>query len=88
MASEETRGEKRLYKRCTCNVETYPGKVRDPFCGSGTTLAVAKALGRSFIGIDLKEEYREMSRERLKRITRPLSPIDSLEDALKAIRGI
>lgn len=31
--------------------------VADPFCGSGTTLAAAKALGRQFIGCDLNPEY-------------------------------
>lgn len=34
-----------------------PGIVLDPFCGTGTTGEVALKLGRSFIGIDLYEEY-------------------------------
>lgn len=31
------------------------GIVLDPFCGSGTTLAVAEKFGRKWIGIDLRE---------------------------------
>ena len=39
--------------------------VLDPFCGSGTTLLVAKKLGRHFIGIDCNQDYCLMARERL-----------------------
>lgn len=37
--------------------------VLDPFAGSGTTLEVAKALGRNAVGIDVLLEYCEMARE-------------------------
>ncbi len=39
--------------------------VLDPFNGSGTTTYVARKLGRKFIGIDIKEEFNEMARQRL-----------------------
>ena len=39
------------------------GTVLDPFCGSGTTLLVARRLGRKSIGIDLK--YQEIALRRL-----------------------
>jgi site-specific DNA-methyltransferase (adenine-specific) len=40
--------------------------VLDPFAGSGTTLAVAKKLGRRWIGIELSKEYAARVRQRLK----------------------
>jgi len=41
------------------------GIVLDPFAGSGTTLVVAKRLGRSYIGIEIKPAYVEMAKRRL-----------------------
>ena len=41
------------------------GVVLDPFCGAGTALYVAKQLRRRFIGIDVKQEYCDMSEKRL-----------------------
>jgi len=39
--------------------------VLDPFVGSGTTAIAAKNLGRNYIGIDVNEEYCQVSRERV-----------------------
>lgn len=39
--------------------------VLDPFAGSGTTLAVAKKLGRQFVGYELSPQYAARVRERL-----------------------
>lgn len=46
-----------------------PGDVvLDPFSGTGTTAAVAKKLGRHFIGIEREDAYIEASRKRLETI--------------------
>ncbi len=48
---------------------THPGDVvLDPFFGTGTTGAVAKMLGRSFIGIEREEAYRTVAAQRLSRV--------------------
>ncbi len=39
--------------------------VLDPFCGTGTTGAVAKRLGRRFIGIEREAAYREAAERRI-----------------------
>jgi len=43
--------------------------ILDPFCGSGTTCIAAALIGRRYIGIDIDEQYCEISRKRIKRIT-------------------
>jgi SAM-dependent methyltransferase len=45
---------------CACpepDAPTRPAVVLDPFCGTGTTVAVAHHLGRHGIGIDLSADY-------------------------------
>jgi site-specific DNA-methyltransferase (adenine-specific) len=41
------------------------GTVLDPFCGSGTALEVAESMGLGWVGVDIKREHVESSRERL-----------------------
>lgn len=60
------------------------GLVLDPFSGSGTTVAVAKKLGRQCLGFDLSKEYVRLGRERLEGI-RVGDPLDgSPEPTLSA----
>ena len=48
---------------------TNPGDVvLDPFFGTGTTGAVAKMLGREFIGIEKEQSYIEVAENRIKKI--------------------
>lgn len=50
-----------------------PGDVvLDPFFGTGTTGAVARKLGRNFIGIELEPDYVEIARRRLASVAPPL----------------
>lgn len=41
------------------------GIVLDPFAGTGTTLRIAKSLGRQYLGIDCSEDYCEIARRNL-----------------------
>ena len=57
---------------------TKPGDViLDPFFGSGTTGAVAKRLGRHFIGLERDKTYAKVARERIAAVTR--APDDAIE---------
>ena len=58
---------------------TNPGDVvLDPFFGSGTTGAVAKRLGRRFIGIERESAYVELARTRI-------AAIDAADDDAIAV---
>lgn len=50
---------------CDHTAEPIPATVLDPFTGSGTTLYMARKLGRDSVGFELNEEYRELIEERL-----------------------
>lgn len=55
---------------------TQPGDViLDPFFGTGTTGAVAKKLGRNWVGLDQSSEYAEMATRRIAHI----KPVEDLE---------
>ena len=55
--------------------------VLDPFLGSGTTAAMAKRLGRSFIGVEREPAYADAARARLAAI----APLGA--EALSVARG-
>ena len=57
--------------------------VLDPFGGSGTTLAVAKKLGRSFLGLELSEAYAARITDRLAGI-KAGDPLDGAPEPLKS----
>lgn len=46
----------------------YDDVVLDPFTGSGTTLKVAKELGRKYIGYELMQSYQEIIDKKLKSV--------------------
>ncbi len=61
---------------------TNPGDVvLDPFFGTGTTGAVAKKLGRRWIGIERDADYARAAQERIDRVR----PID--ERSLEVLKG-
>lgn len=54
---------------------TRPGEViLDPFFGSGTTGAVARRLGRRYIGLERDEKYASIARARISKV----KPVDDL----------
>jgi DNA modification methylase len=70
--------------------------VLDPFAGSGTTLSVAKKLGRRFLGFELSPEYAQRVKERLKTIrcgddlegaAEPLASVPSTEQGRRLDNG-
>ena len=61
----------RIVRACSHSGEI----VLDPFAGSGTTLAVAKKLGRRYLGFELSAEYTRLIKGRLRGI-RPGDPLD------------
>lgn len=49
---------------CGCAAATRPGLVLDPFAGSGTTLRVARCLGRDALGVELSPRFAALARRR------------------------
>lgn len=57
-----------LLFRCIMAASNPGDVILDPFLGSGTTAAVAKRLGRRFIGIERDPEYADIALERLRSV--------------------
>lgn len=55
----------KLIEPCILAGSRVGDTVLDPFCGSGTTGAVAVKHGRSFIGVELNPAYVELARTRI-----------------------
>lgn len=46
------------------------GLILDPFCGSGTTCAAAKAVGCDYLGFEISEKWWKVANDRLEGITK------------------
>jgi site-specific DNA-methyltransferase (adenine-specific) len=57
-----------LPMRCIKMLSWKNSLIADPFAGSGTTLKVAKKLGRNYWGCDISEDYVLRTREELSQI--------------------
>ncbi len=66
---------------CTHDLEAVPCVVLDPFAGSGTVAAVARSLGRRWIGIDLSRPYLELSRRRIEGVPLPMNLNRAIDEA-------
>jgi hypothetical protein len=52
---------------CRCpDAKPRPGRVLDPFCGSGRTAVVARRMQLDFVGCELNETYAAMARKIVK----------------------
>ena len=76
----------RIIKACSNagDDQTKPDLVLDPFAGSGTTVAVARKLGRRYLGIELSKQYAQECERRLDRI-HPGDPLDGAENPLASV---
>lgn len=72
-----------LLGRIINSCSTPDGLVLDPFAGSGTTLAVAKKLGRKWLGFEISKEYVKQIGSRLRGI--PVGqPLDGAAEPLSS----
>ena len=68
-------------------VSSNPGeKVLDPFLGSGSTMTVAKKLGREYLGFDISADYVEQCKKRLNNI-KTGDPLDGAADPRTSSRS-
>jgi site-specific DNA-methyltransferase (adenine-specific) len=65
----DTQKPKRLLERIILSSSNEDDVVADFFCGSGTSLVVAKELGRQYIGCDINEKAVYITNDRLNKIS-------------------
>lgn len=78
----------RLIEPCILAGCPVGGIVLDPFFGSGTTGAVAKRLGREYIGIDLNSDYCQIAAERIGKVNDAKSVVIKAQNEYFSKRGV
>jgi modification methylase len=68
----------RILRACTNPGDT----VLDPFFGTGTTGAVAKRMGRNWVGIEREETYARLAASRIQEVVPPLVPDEDVPPPL------
>ncbi|MDR0991427.1 MAG: site-specific DNA-methyltransferase [Ruminococcus sp.] len=71
-----------LYERMILASSDEDDMVLDPFAGSGTALRVCQQLNRNCIGIEVNEEYVQMTKNRLEQ---PFFGFDSIDERMTRI---
>ena len=69
-----------LYERMILASSNENDTVLDPFVGSGTLLRVCQQTNRQGIGIDINNQYIEMTK---KRLSEPFTGFDSIDERMK-----
>ncbi|MDQ3022377.1 MAG: MerR family transcriptional regulator [Bacteroidota bacterium] len=88
----ETQKPIELLRKIILSSSNQDSVILDPFCGSGTSVAVAEAYKRRWIGIELEERYCNVIKDRInnksliERIYFAKEEMDSLERRIK-LRG-
>ncbi|MDR3050028.1 MAG: site-specific DNA-methyltransferase [Elusimicrobiota bacterium] len=77
--AHSTQKPEELLKRVILSTTEQNDIVLDPFFGTGTTGAVAKKLGRNFIGIEREKEYIKIAQKRIDNIKILLSESSWIE---------
>lgn len=67
-SAHPTQKPEEMLKRVILGFSNDNDIVLDPFCGSGTTCAVAKIYKRNYIGIEKEEKYINLIKNRLSKI--------------------
>src|SRR3546814_10175244 len=81
---------RRRHTRCalvtgvqTCALPIWPGEiVLDPFFGSGTTGAVARKLGRHYIGLERDADYIAVAKKRIAQV-QPITDLELIDTPAK-----
>ena len=78
--AHSTQKPEELLKRVILSTTNKYDIVLDPFFGTGTTGAVAKKLGRNFIGIEQEQKYINIAQKRIDSINFTLPEADWIEE--------
>ena len=78
--AHSTQKPEELLKRVILSTTNKDNIILDPFFGTGTTGAVAKKLGRKFIGIEQEQKYIDIAKKRINKINFTLPEANWIEE--------